>query len=150
VFQNKLMNMALIILIAISLLGLTAFVLYQYVLSDSKSAMTKEEKPKKLTIDEMLERTVETKEYKTNLIDNEFIMIKFAFQLDSLDAKKELEKRSIQLDSTIISVLASTKSEEIEGEQGLNALATILLNKINEFMDTGKVVRVYIIDKILQ
>jgi flagellar FliL protein len=149
VFQNKLMNMALIILIAISLLGSTAFVLYHYVLSDSQTAM-KEEKPRKLTIDEILERTVETKEIKTNLADDNYIFIKFALQLDNVDAKEELEKRRIQLDSIIISILASTNSEDIEGEEGLKSLETKLLNRVNEIMDKGKVVRVYITDKILQ
>jgi flagellar FliL protein len=149
VFQNKLMNMALIILIAISLLGSTAFVLYQYFLSDSEQTM-KDEAPEKLSIDEILERTVETKEIKTNLADDKYILIKFAFQLDSIDAKEELQKRNIQLNSTIISVLASTQSEEIHGEEGLKKLETTLLNRVNEVMEEGKVVRVYITDKILQ
>jgi flagellar FliL protein len=151
VLQNKLMNMALIILIAISLLGSISFVLYQYVMPDkATSAQAEEEKPEPLTADEMMERTIQTKEFKTNLKDNKYILVKFAFQLDSVEAKDELQKRQIQLDSIIISVLASTDSAQIEGEEGLKHLETALLNRVNEIMADGKVVRVYITDKILQ
>lgn len=148
-FQNKLMNMALIMLIAISLLGSTAFVLYQYFLSAPSAAVTDQE-PEKLSIDEILKRTVETQEIKTNLADDKYILIKFAFQMDTKAAKEELEKRSIQLNSTIISILASTHSESIKGEEGLKKLETNLLNRVNEVMEEGKVVRVYITEKLLQ
>lgn len=150
-FQNKLMNMALIILIAISLLGSISFVLYQYVMPDKEAgAEVEEEKPEPLTADEINERTLQTKEFKTNLKDKKYILVKFAFQMDSVEAKEELTKRQIQLDSIIISVLASTESTQIEGEEGLKSLETSLLNRVNEIMVEGKVVRVYITDKILQ
>lgn len=148
-FENKLMNMALIILIAISLLGSTAFVLYQYFLSDSAAA-TSPDKPEKLTAEELMERTIQTKEFRTNLADGKYILIRFAFQLNTTKAKDELEKRNVQLESAIVSVLASTNSSDIEGEAGLIKLETILLNRVNEFLEKGKVVRVYITDKLLQ
>jgi flagellar FliL protein len=149
VFQNKLMNMTLIILIAICLLGSTAFVLYQYFMADTKQTAT-EEKPEKLTADEQLERTVETKEIRTNLADNKYILIKFAFLMDSIEAKSELDKLSIQLNSILVSVLASTHSNDIQGAEGLQKLETMVLNRVNEILEEGKVVQVYIPEKIIQ
>lgn len=149
-FQNKLMNMALIILIAITLLGSTSFVLYQYFLQDSKQAITADVKPEKLSADDILKRTVETKEIRTNLADDKYILVKFVFQLDTIDAREELQKREFQLNSIIVSVLASTTSEEIRGEEGIKRLETMLLNRVNDILEEGKVIKVYTTDKILQ
>lgn len=146
-FRNKLMNLAIIILIAITLLGATAFLLYHYVIA---KPATEETGPKKLSADEMVALTVETDEVTTNLSTDDFIRIKFAFQVDNDKAKAELEKRKIQVHSAIISLLASTSPDQIKGEKGLNELQNNLMKRINAFMDDGKVVKVFITDKILQ
>ncbi len=149
-FQNKLFNMALILLIAIALLGTVTFVLWQIYLKPSvvDEAAQKEEKPK--SIDEILEMTVSTEEIVTNLYTGDFIQVQFNIQADSVEAKDELEKRMYQVNHTIIKTLSSMTPEDVSGSEGLSTLEASILNELNTILDQGRVVKVYTTKKVLQ
>lgn len=149
-FQNKLFNMALILLIAIALLGTVTFVLWQIYLKPSVvgEAVKEEEKPK--SIDEILEMTLSTEEIVTNLYTGDFIQVQFNIQADSVEAKEELEKRMYQINHIIIKTLSSMTPEDVSGSEGLSTLEASILNELNTIMNQGRVVKVYTTKKVLQ
>ena len=94
--------------------------------------------------------SVDIKEITTNLASNDFIRISFKIQTDSKDAKEELEKRDFQVNNIIILELSGLEVEEIQGKEGQSKLEETLKTKINEFLQEGKVQKVYITQFLLQ
>lgn len=83
--EKSLLSIMLIIFVAITLVGVIAFVVVTK-LSDPTSA---EEKP---SIDEIVKSSVEIPEITTNLAGNDYIKISFMVQTENKKAKEELEK----------------------------------------------------------
>ena len=141
--KKKLLTIILIMLVAISLVGVIAVVVVTK-LSDPAST---EDKP---SIDEIVESSVEIPEITTNLSGNDYIKISFMVQTDNKKAKEELEKRNFQVKNIIITELSELKAQELTGKKGKEKLQNTLKTKINELMEEGKVEKVYITSSILQ
>ncbi|MFJ7638585.1 flagellar basal body-associated protein FliL [Peribacillus sp. NPDC097225] len=141
--KKKLLTIILIMLVAITLVGVIAVVVVTK-LSDPTSA---EDKP---SIDEIVKSSVEIPEITTNLAGNDYIKISFMVQTDSKKAKEELEKRNFQVKNIIITELSEMKATELTGKKGKEKLQNTLKTKINELMEEGKVEKVYITSSILQ
>ncbi|MFY0542780.1 flagellar basal body-associated FliL family protein [Brevibacillus sp. H7] len=151
-FQNKLFNMALIVIIAISLLGVVSFVLWQTYLSPAAQTaaheIPKEEKP--LTAEEMQEYSLDTDKITTNLLTNNYIIIRFTITTDSVEAKEELEQRLPQVKQIIIKTLAGLSPEDIKGTEGVNKLEAKIMNETSALMQEGKIVQVITTERVLQ
>ncbi|MFJ7677754.1 flagellar basal body-associated protein FliL [Peribacillus sp. NPDC097206] len=141
--KKKLLTIILIMLVAITLVGVIAVVVVTK-LSDPTSA---EDKP---SIDEIVKSSVEIPEITTNLAGNDYIKISFMVQTDSKKAKEELEKRNFQVKNIIITELSEMKATDLTGKKGKEKLQNTLQTKINELMEEGKVEKVYITSSILQ
>lgn len=141
--KKKLLTIILIMLVAITLVGVIAVVVVTK-LSDPTSA---EDKP---SIDEIVKSSVEIPEITTNLAGNDYIKISFMVQTDSKKAKEELEKRNFQVENIIITELSEMKATDLTGKKGKEKLQNTLKTKINELMEEGKVEKVYITSSILQ
>lgn len=102
------------------------------------------------TIDEVLETSVDIPEITTNLLNDDFIRISFKIQTNSKKAKTELEKRDFQVRNIIIQELSELKSTDLDGKEGKIQLEEVLKEKINELMQNGEIVKVYITSAILQ
>ncbi|MDA5107374.1 flagellar basal body-associated FliL family protein [Brevibacillus thermoruber] len=150
-FQNRLFNMALIIIIAISLLGVVSFVLWQTYLSPAaQTAGHGEEKEvKALTAKELEAYSVDTGEITTNLLSNNYIIVRFTITADSADAKEELEQRLPQVNQIIIKTLAGLSPEDIKGTEGVNKLEAKIMNEISSLMQEGKIVQVLTTKRVL-
>ncbi|MFC8687959.1 flagellar basal body-associated FliL family protein [Brevibacillus porteri] len=149
-FQNRLFNMALIIIIAISLLGVVSFVLWQTYLSpDAQTATTDAQEVKTLTAEEMKEFSVDTGEITTNLLTNNYMIVRFSITADSADAKTELEQRLPQVNQVIIKTLAGLTPEDIKGTEGVNKLEAKIMNEISSLMQEGKIVQVVTTKRVL-
>ncbi|MFG0216010.1 flagellar basal body-associated FliL family protein [Brevibacillus porteri] len=149
-FQNRLFNMALIIIIAISLLGVVSFVLWQTYLSPAaQTATTDEQEVKTLTAEEMKEFSVDTGEITTNLLTNNYMIVRFSITADSADAKTELEQRLPQVNQVIIKTLAGLTPEDIKGTEGVNKLEAKIMNEISSLMQEGKIVQVVTTKRVL-
>jgi len=131
-----------IILVAITLVGAIAIVVILKV--------TGEDKEKELTIDEVLEASVDIPQMTANLASDDFIRISFKIQTDSVKAKEELEKRDFQVKNIIILELSEKKAEDLKGKEGQTMLESDLKSKISEIMQEGKVENVYITESLLQ
>jgi flagellar FliL protein len=148
-FNNKLFNMSLIILIGITLLGGIAFVLWKTTFPIT--AITDQPvEEKRLSADEMLALSVTTDVITTNLYSKDYIVIQFSILLDNKEAKQEFEKRLVQARAIIISVLSSQTAEDLRGTEGIDRLNAILMNRFNDILQTGKVEEVITIDLKIQ
>jgi flagellar FliL protein len=132
----------LIMLVAITLVGAIALVVVM--------KFTGDEGTKEPTIDEVLEASVDIPQVTANLASNDYIRISFKIQTESKKAKEELEKRDFQVKNLIIQELSEMKAEDIQGKQGQIKLQDDLKNKINDLMQEGKIVKVYITESLLQ
>ncbi|MEK4906887.1 flagellar basal body-associated protein FliL [Niallia sp. FSL M8-0099] len=140
--NNKVIIIMLVLLLVITLAGAGAFI---YIWK-----FTGEQKANEPSIDEILESSVDIEEMTTNLASNNFIRISFKIQTDSKEAKEELEKRDFQVKNIIIQELSEKKTEDLKGKAGQIKLENDLKDKINELMQEGKVVQVYIVNSLLQ
>jgi flagellar protein FliL len=141
-FKNKLVNIMLIILLALTLVG-TVAVIMVLKLTDVEQAAEPSAK-------ELAESTVSLEEITTNLLSDQFIRISFTIQTDGKKAKEELEMRDFQVRDIIIKELSDMKAEQFQGQKGVVELEERLKGKINELMQEGKVVKVYTTSKMLQ
>lgn len=147
-FQNKLFHMSLIILIAATLLGAVTIILWNtYLKTDVADAEA--EPAEELSIDEVLERSVETEQITTNLYSDGFAQVRFRIQADSKEAKDELEKRMYQIEHIVIKTISSMTEDDIRGAEGLHMLETKIQQEMNELLDKGEVVKVLTTEKIL-
>ncbi|MCY9109221.1 flagellar basal body-associated protein FliL [Bacillus atrophaeus] len=139
--NKKLIIIMLIILIAISALGTAAYFMVSGKLGKS------DEEP---TIDEIVESSVDIEEITTNLKSDHIIRIAIKLETDSKKVKEELEKRDFQVKDAIITLLADTNADKIEGDKGKEAFKRELKDKVNSYLQEGKVEKVYITSFNLQ
>lgn len=140
--RNKMLTIMLIILTVITLAGAVALVI---MLKSNSGHQGKEP-----DIDQVLECSVDVPEITTNLASNDFIRISFKIQTDSKKAKEELEKRDFQTKDIIIELLSGMRAEDLKGAAGKERLAEMLKSRLNEVMQEGKIVKVYITSYIIQ
>ncbi|MEJ9211007.1 flagellar basal body-associated protein FliL [Bacillus smithii] len=140
--RNKLLTIMLIILTVITLAGAVALVI---MLKSNSGHQGKEP-----DINQVLECSVDVPEITTNLASNDFIRISFKIQTDSKKAKEELEKRDFQTKDIIIELLSGMRAEDLKGAAGKERLAEMLKSRLNEVMQEGKIVKVYITSYIIQ
>ena len=130
----------LIILVAIALVGGGAI---YFILQSGK-------KDKGPTIDEILKSSVDIPEITTNLKGDAYIKISFKIETDSTNAQKELTKRDFQVRNLIIEELSEKTAQDMQGKKGKLLFENTLKTKINNLMQDGKVVKVYITESLLQ
>jgi flagellar protein FliL len=148
-FKNKLLTMALIIIIAITLLGVVAFVLWQTYLKPQPNK-AKVQSEQKISADEFQKVTVETDQIPTNLLTGDIVMAQFAIQGDTTKTKDELDKRKIQVTHIVIETLASLKPEEIKGTKGMATMENDIKKQLNTILTDGQVVKVMTTHMVLQ
>ena len=102
------------------------------------------------TADEIIENSVEIPEITTNLLSGEYVRISFMIETDGKKAKEELEKREFQVNNIIIKQLAGMEAKDLEGTDGKIKLEEQMEEKINELLNKGKVVQVYITSVVFQ
>jgi flagellar FliL protein len=140
--RNKLLTIMLIILTVITLAGAVVLVI---MLKSNSGQQGKEP-----NIDQVLACSVDVPEITTNLASNDFIRISFKIQTDSTKAKEELQKRDFQTKDIIIELLSGMRAQDLQGPAGKERLAEMLKSKLNEVMQEGKIVKVYITSYIIQ
>ncbi|AGE63476.1 MULTISPECIES: flagellar basal body-associated protein FliL [Bacillus] len=139
--KKKLMIILLIILIVIGALGAAA-----YFVLGGKS----EKSEAKKSIDEIVASSVDVEEITTNLKSDNIIRLAIKLETDSDKSKEELEKRDFQVKDAVISLLADTNADQIEGDKGKETFKKELKDKINSYLQKGKVEKVYITSFNLQ
>lgn len=141
--KNNVFTIIMVLIVAILLVGGIALAVV-YTMNNNNIPN------KNPSIDEVLEASVDIDEITTNLASNDFIRISFKIQTDNKKAKRELEKRDFQVKNAIIEELSEMKSEELDGRSGKHKLEDTIKTKINELMENGEIVKVYITSHIIQ
>lgn len=98
-FKNKMLQWLIMILIAITLIALASFILWDYLEDKNQPTDPSEQaansvenvKPKKMTAQQMKDATVEIKDITTNLAGKNYVKVNFAFLLENTKAKEEFE-----------------------------------------------------------
>ena len=139
--NKKLIQTMILILLVIALIG-TGAVVYITKYSGKSS--------KGPTIDDVLKYSVDVSEITTNLASDNYAKMAFKIQTDSKKAKDELTKRDFQVRNLIIEELSEKKAKDLQGKAGKLQLQDALKTKINQVMQDGKVVQVYITESLLQ
>ncbi|SER55392.1 flagellar basal body-associated protein FliL [Salisediminibacterium halotolerans] len=142
-FNNRLVNIMLIVLIALTLIGAVALVLYTQFFDEG----TADREP---TIDEVIERSVETDEITTNLQSNQVIRSQFVIELNDTGARNELEKRDFQVEDIIINELSELGSSDVDGQKGREEMKRSVMNEMNQLLQEGYVEEIYINQWVVQ
>ncbi|XJZ29051.1 flagellar basal body-associated protein FliL [Bacillota bacterium Lsc_1132] len=139
--NKKLVRTMVILMLVIALAGTGAAVyIVKYNGKSSKGP----------TIDDVLKYSVDVSEITTNLASDNYAKMAFKIQTNSKKAKDELTKRDFQVRNIIIEELSEKKAEDLQGKAGKLQLEEALKTKINQVMQDGKVVQVYITESLLQ
>ncbi|CAG9619704.1 flagellar basal body-associated protein FliL [Sutcliffiella rhizosphaerae] len=141
-FRNKIVNAMIIILLAISLLGVVALISLDIFSADGAS-----EEP---SIDDVLKYSVDFEEITTNLKSGGFIRLTIKVQTDGKKARAEIEKRDFQVQNIVIHEISNKSATELNGGKGITQLEEDIQEKLNEIMQDGEVVKVYATSFLLQ
>ncbi|WYP24956.1 flagellar basal body-associated protein FliL [Alkalihalobacillus sp. FSL W8-0930] len=142
-FKSKLGVVLLVMFLTLAVAGGAVFLSWDYITAGEKENAEP-------TIDEIIERSYDTEELTTNLLNNGFVRSKYKIQLDSKDALHELEKRDFQVTNVIITTLSGKEATDLSGPDGKLALEEELKEQINELMQEGTVQKVYMTEWVLQ
>jgi len=155
--MKRLLPWLITILLAITLIVVAAFFIYDRLFNDSGSEsgeidrIVEQVEPEKLTADERVEMTAEIQDIRTNLLDTNYVVVmSLAFRLDSKKAKEEFEKiKDISIKPIIIRTLSDMTEEELRGSKGKDELNARLFNLINPELTHGRLTKVEITNFII-
>jgi flagellar protein FliL len=139
--KAKLFPVSIILLVALVLLGGVWFFL-----NHSKT----QGKPTALSADEILANMVETDSITTNLYSGGYIQLRFQIQTSSKEAKEELEKRSFQVQDMILRLASGMTADEAKRPEGNAQFENQMKIRLNQLLQSGKVVQVFTINKVVQ
>ena len=158
--KKKLLPLALALTFVIVLIALATVFLYKTL--DQKSTAdadpgtkaaesVNEISSKKLTAEEVKKLTFVIEGMITNLKGSKgAVKASFAFELNSEKGLHEFENYDARVRSIINQTLADLTSEELSGSKGQDFLASLLINKINSFLEEGKIMQINITELIVQ
>jgi flagellar protein FliL len=92
-------------------------------------------------------------EFIVNIISGDtahYVKASLTVELTNPEAKDEVEQRMPQVRDAILLLIGNKTYEELQDLQGKKQLKAELLNKINSFLQTGKVVSVYFTNFVVQ
>ncbi|GAY74547.1 flagellar basal body-associated FliL family protein [Sporolactobacillus inulinus] len=142
-FKSRAMNLlfTLMVLVIIGTIIVFFFIFRQQ--SDGKNKGT--------DIDEIVNHlTVDTGEITTNIKGDHFIKLDFNIQVSSKEAKEELEKRSFQVKNAVIYTVSGMTPEDLQDQQGIAQLESLIKKRVDGFLQSGTVTHVYTTEKIVQ
>lgn len=141
--NKKLVSIMLVIIVSITLIGVTALVVVMKFLGD-------EGEQSEPTIEKVVAASVDIPEITTNLASGNIVRLSFKFETDSKKAKSELEQREFQIRDIIISELANMSADQLDGKEGMDKLKETVKAKTNELMQEGEIKKIYTTSYILQ
>jgi len=150
-FKNKLFMMTLIIVIAIIVLSIGSYFIYQAIFPNNGEVGTSENKEEKAqSIDDILPLMVNVPKVNTNLGDGSIIVLEITLQTDQKKAAEEAQKRMPQIQDRINLFLKNLTMESFSSEENIMQFKTDLIERINTIMQEGKVVHIDVTNLFLQ
>jgi Flagellar basal body-associated protein len=156
--MKRMLPWLITILLAITLIIVAAFFIYDRVFNDSggdsageADRIVDQVEAEKLSADERVATTAELQDIRTNLLDTDYIVVmSFAFRLDSKKAKEEFEKiKDISIKPIVIRTVSDMTEEQLRGSKGKDELSAKLFNLINPELTHGRLTKVEITNFII-
>lgn len=89
-----------------------------------------------------------------NLLDEgrvpRYLKIEIKFELDNADLGQEVQSRINQVRDELLMLLSSKRQSDIEMTEGKRLLRTEILNRMNKILITGKILKVYFTEFVIQ
>ncbi|MCH6263918.1 flagellar basal body-associated FliL family protein [Neobacillus citreus] len=139
----KLFLIAIGVLLLISIGGYFA---YQHFLGPGQTK-GEEELP---TIDQVLEKSVDTENITTNFANGGFIKTKFKIITTSPKNAEEVKKLQFLVESSIIKTINRMTKEESVGSAGITLIEENVKEELNKELGEKYVTRVYLTDELIQ
>mgnify|MGYP001224339814 CR=1 FL=1 len=89
-------------------------------------------------------------EIRTNIKTGNLVLVQYAFQMENKKAVEEMGLRSHQVSDAIITLLQDQSKEDMLNSENSRKLREMLQQRLNQFLQEGKVVEVYTIQQIVQ
>lgn len=87
----------------------------------------------------------------TNLKDaNRYIKVNIELEFADKKVENELKEKNAVIRNAIISILRSQTANQVSGAEGQERMRKLILSKINEILQRGKIVNVYFDNFIVQ
>ncbi|MCJ8010610.1 flagellar basal body-associated FliL family protein [Paenibacillus sp. KQZ6P-2] len=151
--MKKMLPWLITMLLAITLIVVAVVLLTPQMLGKNNNSNTAAQaiEGKKLSADELVNVTSEITDIKTNLADQDYIVLmSFAFQLNDKKSKEEFDKiKEFKIKPIIIKTLADTKPDELKGSNGKDNLSAKLINLINKTLTEGRLNQIEITNFVL-
>ncbi|WP_147535404.1 flagellar basal body-associated FliL family protein [Bacillus marasmi] len=142
----NLLKKSLLIIGSITFIGVGAFFVW-FALNAPSETKNQDE----VSIEELLEISLDTKPITTNLADGNFMQAKFKIVTKSQKTAEEISKLNFRIENTIIKNINSLKKNEVIGIKGFKSLEESIENDLNkEFDSKDYITRVYIVDFLVQ
>ena len=93
------------------------------------------------------------KPFIVNLADDSgsrYLKVKFEMELNSKDLVPEIEKRMPQLTDSVIMLLSSRKYEDIVTYEGKDRMRNEIMLRLNSFLSTGSIRKIYFTEFVMQ
>ncbi len=143
-----------ILLVALLLLGGGGFGVYYFFLAPkpptaeelAKMEAEKSKKPQILTVFAL-------KPFVVNLADNKgrrYLKVSMKLELSSDELMEEVEKRQPQIRDVILTLLSSKTSNEVNSMEGKFLLREEIIKRVNTFLVTGKITKIYLEEFVVQ
>lgn len=156
---KKMLPWLIMILIAITLITIAAFVLWNFFMkepaiqdpNENAHNIANEVETQSMTAVERSELTYTIQDITTNLSDiNYIVRITFALLVENEEVKDELELVDPEIQDIIGNILADTSPGDISGSTGRDELKAKLLNELNNAkLQNGNVLEINISDLII-
>jgi len=129
-----------ILVIVIIALALPVGGYFGYGMYQDKAAAAKEaEKIEEISLKRFITDTI-----TTNLASNEFAVVQFAIEMDQVEGREQLDHYSPEVRAAVISTLTSLPRQDVQGEQGLETLETMMQTAVQQIVPDHEIVRVMV------
>ena len=158
-FTKKLLPLALALTLVIVIIAVAGVFIYKAL--DEKSASADPGERAKQSVQQVSTKALTAEEVKlltspiegivTNLKGtNSAVKASFAFELNSDKGLKEFVNYDARVRNVINRTLADLTSEDLAGSKGQDQLVSLLMNKLNGFLQDGKIMQINITELIVQ
>lgn len=137
---------SILIIGIITIIGIAGFFVWNYLQSKPDEKETKKQE----TIEELLEKSVDTEVISTNLADEGLAKVKLKIITTSKKNAKELTKLSFLTESTIIKYFNGLTKQEMTGPGAIEAIESKLKDDLNKALGHEYVTKVYIVEHMVQ
>ncbi len=153
-WKKPLIIISLVVLILLIGVGIAGFILYN---KETPLADEKETAPDaptvELTQSADIGPMVDIEEFIVNIISadsNHYVKASLTLELTNEESREELTKRMPQTRDAILLLLGNKTYEELQDLQGKKQLKAELINRINSFLQSGKVKSIYFTNFVVQ